>query len=338
MWPSLSALPIPKSGGPGSAASCIGSRVAVAAQGSTETSRWVRFARTKECISLASRRVPLRALECSSRLRPALLLAVLALTACSPSSRVGGSDADRGPARATATNAVESATYPSARPPSATLSPELATDPETQSPSPSPPRSPSPSAIRSPDPQPGRFAALWPETAQSEVHAAAPAWRESARATTAHFAIAVLRWKNPIVRSTRSRFHLEKGDRAFIVLPAAGADGIEVHAARVVDSHRWSVTYLWGFGASEPPASVGISATRAYVGFGYWGRARSAQLLLRYGPHQIARTATRKAEWTTPITFKLNMTGAVIVLFLDKRGAVFTGWGTALPVGPFSAG
>ncbi|MEY2433334.1 MAG: hypothetical protein QOC92_3059 [Acidimicrobiaceae bacterium] len=98
------------------------------------------------------------------------------------------------------------------------------------------------------------------------------------------------------------------------------------------------MTYLWGFGRQEPAASVSIGADRARVAVDYWGQSRAATLLLHYGDRQLSRTATHAARWSLPIDFPLTVPGAVIVLFRDWTGAVYTGWGTPLPAGPFTAG
>lgn len=203
---------------------------------------------------------------------------------------------------------------------------------------PPPPPSTSTSAVPSASASATLPLALWPETDRSVAPATYPTWRASAESTTGHFAAAVLRWPAPVVRSIRSQFHVEPGVRTFAVSPRVGAHAIEVHAARVFDEQHWSVTYLWGFGAQETPASVSIARARGEVTVGYWNHSASARLLVAYGRHQVERVASSSAHWTFPVTFPINVGGAVIVLFTDASGEVFTGWGTALSAGPVAAG
>jgi len=182
------------------------------------------------------------------------------------------------------------------------------------------------------------FQAIWPETAWSELPQRFPAWRDSAQQTVAHLATDLFAWRSPSVQRIRSHFHLAPGTEAFAVSAMPGSHPIEVHAARVVDTRHWSVTYLWGFGRQEPAAAVSIAAHKADVTVDYWGRSRAATLLLHYGSRRLQKTSTRAASWSLPIDFPINVTGAVIVLFRDTTGAVYTGWGTPLPAGPFAAG
>lgn len=219
---------------------------------------------------------------------------------------------------------------------------------------PSPPRQAAPTAAASPKPSPeapaetptpaalstaaATFSALWPETAAADVPTSPPAWRRSAEQTAHRFATSVLGWGDPQVTSAESQAAVESGTEVFLLSRAAGAPRIEVHLERMVDAEHWSVTYLWGFGKDDHPASVSVTPEKAHVGFGYWGDAASAQLLLRYGRHQIERTSDETAEWDVPTGFPLDTTGAVMVLFRDAQGHVFTGWGTALPAGDFAAG
>jgi hypothetical protein len=111
-----------------------------------------------------------------------------------------------------------------------------------------------------------------------------------------------------------------------------------VHVARLVGNGAWSVTYLWGFGGAEPEASVSISRTSATVAFNYWNDAASAQLFVTYGRAKVERVSRTKAQWVVPIHFSINVNGAVIVLFRDALGHVYTGWGTPLQAGPMAAG
>lgn len=182
------------------------------------------------------------------------------------------------------------------------------------------------------------FQAVWPETARSELPHRFPAWRGSAQQTVAHLATGLFVWRSPSVRRIHSHFNLAPGTQAFAVSATAESHAIEVHAARVVDARHWSVTYLWGFGRQEPAASVSIAAGKASVAVDYWGRSRMATLLLHYGNGRLQKAARHAASWSVPIDFPLNATGAVIVLFRDNTGVVYTGWGTPLPAGPFAAG
>jgi hypothetical protein len=169
------------------------------------------------------------------------------------------------------------------------------------------------------------------------VPATFPSWRRSAEGTTSHFASTVLGWRDPVVQTIRSRFHVEQGVQTFAVRPRTGAPAVEVHAARVFDGQHWSVTYMWGFGGQEPPASLSITRAKGDVRFGYWNDAATAKLLVIYGRHGIERTSSSSAHWTFPVTFPINVNGAVIVLFKNGSGEVTTGWGTALTAGPVAA-
>jgi hypothetical protein len=113
---------------------------------------------------------------------------------------------------------------------------------------------------------------------------------------------------------------------------------VEIHAARVGAGRGWSVTYLWGFGRSEPPSSVSVAATSAEITFHYWNEAASAQLRLTYGHNEVKRMSHTQAHWAVPVAFPINVNGAVLVLFRDHSGNVYTGWGTPLPAGPVAAG
>lgn len=183
---------------------------------------------------------------------------------------------------------------------------------------------------------PAQFQALWPETAASQVPATLPSWRRSPEQTARRFAGSVFGWGDPQVAA--SRFDARSHADVYTLARADGAPRIEVHLKRMVDAEHWSVTYFWGFGEEDPSASVSVTPEKAYVGFDYWGDATSAQLLLRYGNHQVERTSQEEAEWKVPIDFPLDTTGAVMVLFRDAQGRVFTGWGTSLPAGNFAAG
>lgn len=180
--------------------------------------------------------------------------------------------------------------------------------------------------------------ALWPETDLSVAPKTFPTWRNSATSTVSHFASTVLGWQHPVVRPIRSRFRVETRVRAFAVTPRPGAQPVEVHAATVFDRQHWSVTYMWGFGAQEAPASLSINRAHGDVRLGYWNHAASARLLLIYGRHQLKRSSSTSAHWAFPLTFPINVNGAVIVLFKGYSGEVFTGWGTTVPAGPFAAG
>ena len=209
-------------------------------------------------------------------------------------------------------------------------------------------RSPSPAAsstvvtpagsLASTNPSSPEFLALWPETDRSVVPATIPRWRQSAPPTVAHFATAVLDWPHPIVRPARSRFRLDPGVHAFDVSRQIGTHVVEVHAARVGSTRAWSVTYLWGFGRGEPRGSVSITALSASIAFDYWDGAASAELRLTYASHTIKRASATRARWVVPVKFPINVNGAVIVVFRDRAGNVYTGWGTPLRAGPIAAG
>jgi len=193
--------------------------------------------------------------------------------------------------------------------------------------------SPTPADTSSPG-----FLALWPETDRSVVPETLPTWRDSASSTVAHFAAAVLGWPSARIRPIRSRFHLVPGVHAFAVSRVVGSHVVEIHAARVGAGRGWSVTYLWGFGRSEPPASVSIAATSAKITLHYWDGAASAQLRLTYGRNKIERVSRTQAHWTVPVAFPISINGAVLVLLRDNSGNVYTGWGTPLSAGLTAAG
>lgn len=205
-------------------------------------------------------------------------------------------------------------------------------------------RSPSPSSAASASPTAGAKAAasaqvaLWPETDRSVAPTTFPIWRGSAEGTTSHFAAAVLGWPNPVVHAIHSRFHVEQGVQTFAVSPRTGARAVEIHAARVFDRQHWSVTDMWGFGAQEPPASLAITRTNGDVRLGYWNNSATAKLLVTYGNHQLERTSSSSAHWTFPVTFPIDVNGAIIIMFKSRTGQVTTGWGTALTAGPIAAG
>jgi hypothetical protein len=83
---------------------------------------------------------------------------------------------------------------------------------------------------------------------------------------------------------------------------------------------------------------VSITRSNGEVRFGYWNDSATAKLLVIYGRHQLERASSSSAHWTFPVTFPINISGAVIVLFRDGSGGVTTGWGTALRAGPIAAG
>jgi hypothetical protein len=181
------------------------------------------------------------------------------------------------------------------------------------------------------------FLALWPETDRSDVPATLPTWRGSASSTVAHFAAAVLGWSAATVRPIHSRFRMAAGVHAFAVSRRAGSHIVEIHAARV-GAGGWSVTYLWGFGRTEPRASVSVASTSANVALDYWNGAASAELSLTYGRNRVQRLSRKRAHWVVALTFPIGVNGAVLVLFRDNSGSVYTGWGTPLPAGPMAAG
>jgi hypothetical protein len=203
--------------------------------------------------------------------------------------------------------------------------------------SPSPPLSTSPASSRATGAEEPELA-VWPETARSVLPGRFPRWRTSAAATTTHFAIKVLGWPRPLVHPIDSRFHVERGVRTFAVRPHAGMRWVEVHSARIFDKRHWSVTYLWGFGRHEPGGSVSITRHHADVASGYWGRSSSALLRLIYGGHSLDRVSTTAAQWSVPLTFPINVNGAIMILFRNSTGQVYTGWATPVRAGPFAAG
>jgi hypothetical protein len=165
-----------------------------------------------------------------------------------------------------------------------------------------------------------------------------PAWRGSPEATVAHFAVAVLGWQHPVVRSAHSPFAVGPGVRVFAVRRTPTSPSIEVRASALVNTSIWSVVSVWGFGKSDHPASVTVTSDRANISFDYWAPATSAELRLQYGPHLISKTSRHAAKWSVPITFTLTSPGAVMILFRDGAGVVFTAWGTPLAAGESSAG
>ena len=275
----------------------------------------------------------------AANLAATFVLATLA--ACTTSAQPSG--------KASARLAPAAAMSPTPTPtpqPTPTPTPQKGTPQATSTPTSSPAthvatsaRPPQTSPAGAPPQATSDFAALWPETATPANTARLPAWRGSPEATVAHFAVAVFDWKHPTVHAAHSIFsNVEKGVRVFSVRSSPSAPSIEVHAAAVVNAHIWSVVYFWGFGRSEPAAAVWVRADKADISFGYWGPAASADLVLQYGSHTIRRTSERAAKWSFPINFPLKDPGAVMVLFRDRRGVVFTGWGTPLRAGEFSAG
>jgi hypothetical protein len=103
---------------------------------------------------------------------------------------------------------------------------------------------------------------------------------------------------------------------------------------------EWVTRGFWTFGDGDIPATVSLGNGTDHVGFDYREDGLTPELTVRYGDDETVLLGDPggAAAWDGDLGFVADTPGWVQILWRDADGVALEGWGTELPVGPFSAG